>query len=142
MGPSLIFYFKDPTRHEVAVAHPVSGALLEKLLKEAKSIKSSVAITDESHFDDLESPHSIKVEEQCFSFDELLQNLQIVLVGRTSTRPGRYNAERVAQRPQFVIPVLMLGLVSYSDSHVNRFDLTAYSKPVIAFHLTGDFTFR
>lgn len=36
----------------------------------------------------------------------------------------------------------MLGLVSYSGSHVNRFDLTAYSKPVIAFHLTGDFTFR
>ena len=66
---------QDLTRHEVAVARPVSGALLEKLLKEAKFIKSSIAITDESHLDDLESPHIIKAEEQCLSFDVLLQNL-------------------------------------------------------------------
>lgn len=72
---------QDPTRHEVAVARPVSGALLEKLLKEAKSIKSSIAITDESHLDDLGSPHSIKGEEQCLSFEEMLQNLQIVPAG-------------------------------------------------------------
>ena len=68
-GSQFNILLQDPTRHEVA---------LEKLLKEAKSIKSSVAITDECHFDDLKSRHSIKVEEQCLSFDELLQNLQIV----------------------------------------------------------------
>jgi len=80
-GSQFNILLQDPTRHEVAVAHPVSDALLEKLLKEAKSIKSSVAITDESHLNDLESPHSIKAEEQCLFFDELLQNLQMVPAG-------------------------------------------------------------